>query len=76
MTAPAEEPPAAHLVVLRVRLEDGLPIGHAIAPGHGEQSFEGWLGLMGAVQTLLADEGATDADRAGGQEDPGNPGSD
>lgn len=44
-----EDRPPARTVVLRVRLDDELPVGRAVAEDGRERSFTGWLGLMGVV---------------------------
>lgn len=45
------------LIRIELRLDGPLPTGHATAVDGGTRSFTGWVGLMSAVDALVAGDG-------------------
>jgi hypothetical protein len=48
----------AGVIQIRLWLEGSMPAGIATGPGGAARDFTGWVGLMSAVDALVADGGS------------------
>jgi hypothetical protein len=46
----------SHLIQIELRLDGASPIGRASVVGGGTRAFSGWVGLVSAVDALVAGE--------------------
>jgi len=61
---------AARVITLELRLDGQSPIGRASTPDHRQRAFAGWLGLIAAIEAVLADPDTGGQNPGGHQQQP------